>query len=127
MPRKKLSPKAPCPCGSGKKYGRCRHGNSMTHDHEEVDDPMLAPVAEHWEKIVAGYKQFEDKRPVVLYDIQAKRAYLCPYEDFKNDMSPQSQVSLAEQYELAGTLGKMVMFVRDNKAEKFVSYILDYK
>jgi PHD/YefM family antitoxin component YafN of YafNO toxin-antitoxin module len=90
----------------------------MTHDHEEVDDPMLAPVAEHWEKIVAGYKQFEDKRPVVLYDIQAKRAYLCPYEDFK---------SLAEQYELAGTLGKMVMFVRDNKAEKFVSYILDYK
>ena len=72
------------------------------------------PFSPQWPNIrkslVAGYKQFEDKRPIVLYDIQAKRAYLCPYEDFKNDMSPQSQVSLAEQYELAGTLGKMVMF-----------------
>lgn len=84
-------------------------------------------MAEHWEQIVAGYRQFEDKRPIVLYDIQAKRAYLCPYEDFKNDMSPQCQVSLAEQYELAGKSGQMVMFVRDNAAEKLVSYVMDYK
>jgi len=94
---------------------------------EQLDDPFLDAVAEHWEKIVAGYKQFEDKRPVVLYDIQEERVYLYPYEDFKNDMSPKSQVSLAEQYELAGKLGKMVMFVRDNDAEKLVSFILDYK
>ena len=99
----------------------------MTHDHESVDDPMLAPVAKHWDNIVAGYRQFEDKRPVVLYDIQDERVYLYPYEDFKNDMPPKSQASLAEQYELAGKLGQMVMFVRDNEAEKLVSYILDYK
>jgi hypothetical protein len=37
----------------------------MANEPEDVDDPMLAPVAEHWESIVAGYKQFEDKRPVV--------------------------------------------------------------
>jgi hypothetical protein len=99
----------------------------MVNQPEEVDDPVLATVVEHWEKIVAGYKQFEDKRPVVLYDIQEERVYLYPYEDFKTDMSPKSQVSLAEQYELAGKLGKMVMFVRDNEAEKLVSFILDYK
>ena len=64
---------------------------------------------------------------VVLYDIQEERVYLYPYEDFKNDMSPKSQVSLAEQYELAGKLGKLVLFVRDNEAEKLVSYIMDYK
>ena len=94
---------------------------------KQTDDPFLDAVAEHWESIVAGYKQFEDKRPVVLYDIQEKRVYLYPYEDFKNDMSPKSQMSLAEQYELAGKLGQMVMFVRDNEAEKLVSFILDYK
>lgn len=88
---------------------------------------MLAPVAEHWEKIVAGYRQFEDKRPIVLYDIQEERVYLYPYENFKNDMSPISQESLAEQYELAGKSGQMVMFVRDNETQKLVSYILDYK
>ncbi len=48
-----------------------------------MDDPFLDAVAEHWENIVAGYKQFEDKRPVVLYDIQEQRVYLYPYEDFR--------------------------------------------
>ena len=96
-------------------------------DRKETDDPFLDAVAEHWESIVAGYKQFEDKRPIVLYDLQEKRVYLYPYEDFKNDMTPKSQASLTEQYELAGNLGKMVMFVRDNEAEKLVSFILDYK
>jgi hypothetical protein len=96
-------------------------------DQEEMHDPMFDAMAEHWEHIVAGYKQFEDKRPIVLYDIQEKRVYLYPYEDFKNDMSPKSQVSLAEQYELAGKSGQMVMFVRDNDAENLVSFALDYK
>ena len=96
-------------------------------DQEEIHDPMFDAMAEHWEQIVAGYKQFEDKRPIVLYDIQEKRVYLYPYEDVKNDMSPKSQVSLAEQYELAGKSGQMVMFVRDNLAEKLVSFALDYK
>ena len=53
----------------------------------------------------------------MLYDIQENRIYAYPYEEFKNDMSSaKSQVSLAEQYALAGQLGKLVMFVRDNEA-----------
>ena len=31
MPRKKLSRKAQCPCGSGKKYGRCCHGKEFEY------------------------------------------------------------------------------------------------
>ena len=31
MPRKKLPQKAPCPCGSGKKYGRCCHGKDFEY------------------------------------------------------------------------------------------------
>ena len=69
-------------------------------DPDEMDDPMFDTIAEHWVGIVAGYKQFGDKRPVVLYDIQEERVYLYPYEDFKNDMSPKSQASLTEQYGL---------------------------
>jgi hypothetical protein len=37
-----------------------------------MDDPFLDAVAEHWEKIVAGYKQFEDRRPVVHRIIRAR-------------------------------------------------------
>jgi hypothetical protein len=96
-------------------------------DADDMDDPMFDAMAEHREGIVAGYRQFEDKRPVVLYDIQEERVYLYPYEDFKNDLSPKSQVSLTRQYELAGKLGQMVVFVRDNYAERLVSYLFDYK
>jgi hypothetical protein len=31
MPRKKLSRKAPCPCGSGKKYGHCCFGKDFEY------------------------------------------------------------------------------------------------
>jgi hypothetical protein len=31
MPRRKLSRKAPCPCGSGKKYGRCCYGKDFEY------------------------------------------------------------------------------------------------
>ena len=33
---------------------------------DELDNPLLAIVAEHWESIAAGYMQFEDHRPTVL-------------------------------------------------------------
>ena len=97
-------------------------------DTKETDDPLFDAMAEHWEQIVAGYKQFEDKRPVMLYDIQENRIYAYPYEDFKNDMSSaQSKASLAEQYELARQTGTMVVFVRDDEARRLASYSMDYK
>ena len=45
----------------------------------------------------------------------------------RNDLSPKSQASLTKQYELAGKLGQMVVFVRDNDSERLVSYLFDYK
>jgi hypothetical protein len=50
----------------------------------ETDDPLFDAMAGHWKHIVAGYKQFEDKRPVMLYDIQESRIYAYPYRFFKN-------------------------------------------
>jgi hypothetical protein len=94
---------------------------------EQTDDPFLDVVAEHWEKIVAGYMQYEDAKPVMLYDIQEQRIYAFPYEDFKSEMSAKSQASLAEQYERATTAGQIVVFVRDNEARRLVSYSIDRK
>jgi hypothetical protein len=66
-------------------------------DPKEAEDPLFDAMIEHWQQIVAGYKQFEDKRPVMLYDIQEHRIYAYPYEGFKNDMSPKSQATLVER------------------------------
>ena len=84
-------------------------------------------MAEHWMHVIRLYRQFEDKRPVMLYDIQERRIYACPYEDFKSDMSERTQISLTKQYEQAIAEDRMVVFVRDNDERRLVSYLLDYK
>ena len=66
-----------------------------------MDDYLFDTLNEHREHVVVAYKQFEDKRPIMLYDIQEKQIYAYPYEDFKSDMSVESQFSLTGQYERA--------------------------
>jgi hypothetical protein len=96
--------------------------------HEgDSGDYLFDAMAEYWEHVVRIYRQFEDKRPVILYDIQERRIYACPYEGFKSEMSPKTQVSLTEQYGQAIVEDKMVVFVRDNDEKRLMSYLLDYK
>ena len=92
-----------------------------------MDDYLFDALSEYWEHVVVAYKQFEDKRPIMLYDIQEKQICVYPYEDFKSEMSVESQLLLTEQYERAVASGQMVVFVRDNDNEKLVSYSLDYE
>jgi hypothetical protein len=71
------------------------------------------------------YKKFEDKKPVMLFDIQEQRIYAYPYDSFKADLSERSQASLEQQYEKALVDEKIVVFVRDNGKKKLVSYSVD--
>ena len=91
-----------------------------------MDDYLLDALSEYWEHVVVAYKQLEDKRPIMLYDIQEKQVYAYYYEGFKSEMSVESQLSLTEQYEQAAAAGQMVVFVRDNDKKRLVSYSLDY-
>ena len=63
MPRKKLSPKAPCPCGSGKKYGRCCHG--LFDEAQATGEPKrkqrLTSIFARIEGLLAVY--YTDKEP----------------------------------------------------------------
>jgi hypothetical protein len=92
-----------------------------------MDDYLFDALSEYWEHIVVAYKQSEDERPIMLYDIQEKQIYAYEYEGFKSEMSAESQLSLTEQYERAAAAGQMVVFVRDNDNERLVSYSLDYR
>ncbi len=92
-----------------------------------MDDYLFDALSECWEHVVVAYKQTEDERPIMLYDIQEQQIYAYEYEGFKNEMSERSQALLAEQYERATAAGQMVVFVRDNDNEKLVSYSLEYE
>ena len=58
MPRKKLSRNARCPCGSGKKYGRCCFGKDFEY---LVDDDgtifKSIPMSDEMGEIIAEQKQ----------------------------------------------------------------------
>jgi hypothetical protein len=47
-----------------------------------------------------------------------------PYKEFKAELSKKSQVSLERDYKAACTTGRMVVFVRDIRARKLVSYTI---
>ena len=47
------------------------------------------------------YKRFEEKRPVMLLDLQSQKIYAYPYEEFKAKLGVRSQMMLAADYEKA--------------------------
>jgi hypothetical protein len=87
-----------------------------------MGDPYFEMIQEQWPSILAWYELLEEKRPIMLYDIQEQRIYAYPYREFKAEMSQKSQALLEEQYEKALVTNCIVVFVRDNEQEKLVSY-----
>ena len=73
------------------------------------------------------YKRFEEKRPVMLLDLQSQKIYAYPYKEFKAELSERSQVMLAADYEKAIAKNKIVVFVRDNETQRLVSMLFDYE
>lgn len=88
-------------------------------------DRYLDIAYEQLDNIFMIYRRFEDKRPVMLYDVQEQRIYAYPYEDYKNDMSEKSRSILKEQYEKALMRNQIVVFIRDNDRRRLISYSFD--
>jgi hypothetical protein len=89
-----------------------------------MSDPYFEAVQKQWSNIRALYMMYEDKRPIVLYDIHENKIYAYPYKEFKSELSRNSQASLEQDYKSASALRSMVVFVRDNIEQKLVSYIV---
>lgn len=69
---------------------------------------------------------YEQKKPIMLFDIQDYKIYAYPYESYKLDLSEKSQKKIEEQYQKALCKNQIVVFIRDNEKRKLVSYSLDY-
>lgn len=90
-----------------------------------MDDPYLDILYEQYDKLLRLYKRFEDKKPIMLFDIQEQRGYAYPYNAYKATLSKRSQNVLTEQYEAAQKKNQMVVFIRDNKKRQLRSYSLE--
>jgi hypothetical protein len=78
MPRKKLSRKAPCPCGSGKKYGRCCYGKDFEYLVDEegnifksipMSDELAEVIEEQKRKFVEKHGREPDPDDNLFFDM----------------------------------------------------------
>jgi hypothetical protein len=90
----------------------------------KMGDPYFRAIQEQWANIRGLYMMYESEKPIILYDIQEDKIYAYPYKEFKADLSKKSQTSLEHDYKSASTTGRMVVFVRDNREQKLVSYTM---
>jgi len=90
-----------------------------------MDEEFFEIVSEHWGQILNLYKKIEDKKPIMLIDIQEQKLYAYPYLDFKSSLSERSQAMLEKEYEAALLNNKVVVFVRDNENEQLLSQNFD--
>ena len=91
----------------------------------EMGDDLVDAAYENRQYIQMMYRRFEDRRPVILLDIQDGRIYAYPYAEFMTDLSKRSQRSLRAQRARAVQENKIVVFVRDNEQRRLVSFLMD--
>jgi len=90
-----------------------------------MDEEFFEIVSEHWGQILNLYKKIDDKKPVMLIDIQEQKLYAYPYLDFKSSLSERSQAMLEKEYEAALLNNKVVVFVQDDENEQLLSQNFD--
>jgi hypothetical protein len=71
------------------------------------------------------YKKFEDKKPIILIDVQEQKTYAYSYLDFKSTLTERSQAMLEKEYEGALLNNKVVVFVQDNEKKQLWSQDFD--
>ena len=74
-----------------------------TTQQETTTDPLVKAAQDKLPHILALYKLFEDKRPVMLFDLQSQKIYAYPYMEYKANMNERSQAILERQYQEAIT------------------------
>ena len=89
-----------------------------------MNEQYLDAIREQWGNILGLYKTFEDKKPVMEFDIQNGKIYAFPYKDYGAQLSKRSQIMLKKQYEEALQSNKMVVFIKDSE-DRLISVSLD--
>lgn len=96
-----------------------------TIQQETTTDPLVEAAQDEMPHILALYKLFEDKRPIMLFDLQSQKIYAYPYKEYKANLNERSQAILERQYQEAITGNKIVVFVRDNESQRLTSMVLE--
>jgi len=88
-------------------------------------DALFDAACDRADDILRLYRQFAEKKPVMLLELPSQKIYAYPYLEFKNTLSDRSQKMLEKEYQEAVAHHQIVVFVKDNDREKMISFSVD--
>jgi hypothetical protein len=90
-----------------------------------MNDPYLDLIDEQWNNIAMMYDVFRDKKPIVEYEVDSKKIYTYPANDYIDTLTARTRNKTKKQYEEACENNQFMLFIRDKRNNKLRSYIFD--
>jgi hypothetical protein len=87
-------------------------------------DKYIDTIEMHCMRILEIYLRYEEKKPVMLFDVTEGKISAYPYKEFKKELNVRGQESLTKQYNEAHRGDQFVIFIRDSQKKKLMSYSL---
>ena len=90
-----------------------------------MNDPYFDLIDEQWGNIAVIYNSFRDKKPILEYEVDAKKIYSYPATDYINGLTERTRNRTEKQYKDACNKNQFLLFIKDIKNQKLRSYIFD--
>jgi len=89
-----------------------------------MNDPYLGLIETQWNNIIKIYNAFQEKNPVMEYDIGEKKIYAYPAFQYINGLSPEIQNEMKNEYMEACNNNEFILFIRNEKQKELIPYVL---
>ena len=90
-----------------------------------MDDPYLDLIDENWNNIAMMYDSFQDKKPIVIYEVDSKKIYSVSGDEYVDSLTIRTRAKTKKLYEEACNNNEFILFIRDEKKQRLRSYIFD--
>ncbi len=90
-----------------------------------MEDPYLDLIDEQWKNIAMMYDAFQDKKPIVEYEVDSKKIYTYPANDYIDTLTARTRNETKKQYEEACKNNRFMLFIKNKRNKKLRSYIFD--
>jgi len=79
----------------------------------------------NWDNIIMVYQYFQDKKPIIEYEVSTRKIYSYPPQEYINALSLRTREKTRKQYEDVVKNNQFLLFIRDHKNQKLKSYVFD--
>ena len=84
-----------------------------------MDDTYLDLTDEQWDNIAMMPDVYRDKKPIVEYDVDNKKIYTYPANDYIDMLTARTRNETKKLYEEARKNNQFLLFIKDLDSAKF--------